>query len=528
MILIALVALLVGSVGFRDEGYAEVGGDEPKYLMNGVFFLDVARDAPRSLQNLPEYARQYYARYPALSLGHHPLLPSLAAVPAYAVFGISLRSARLVPLVSFVAATLLFFLLIARMFEWWTATIATLIVVLSPMAAWFSRILSSEMPAIAAVLAAAYFADRYARDGRASDLWLFTLSGVTCIWAKQISAVVLPVFVIYMVWHRGLRVLIRREVLICGVAGAVLAAPMVAITRRFSAQDLHWFGAVAAQRTEVNYSWLMVQAVVSQLSWPLLLLAAAGLVITALRRDARGLLFIGWTASYALLVILLTKNVETTRFTVYWTPAIAVFAALAVTSWKNPVLRAVALLVALLMMGDETLAASKLHLGDASGYEVAARYVVEQTKGPGTVLFSGPRDTGYVSFFTRKHDPNRRIVVLRSDKLIHSDRDLQATLREFGTQFVILEDHPAFTPALESLRTDVVRAPFVERLRVPCVMGSELDSDLLVMENPEAPAPDPNARLLLNVPLAGMKIDMRLGDLLDGPTVMQKSESRLK
>ena len=93
MTLLSVVILVLATKGIRDEGTVSLQGDMPRYLMNGVYFYDLIKDFP--LTHPMKYTYQYFARYPALSLGHHPLLLSIAEVPFYAVFGISVFSGRL-------------------------------------------------------------------------------------------------------------------------------------------------------------------------------------------------------------------------------------------------------------------------------------------------------------------------------------------------------------------------------------------------------------------------------------------------
>src|SRR5262249_8922860 len=142
---IVALALLVGTVHITDESYLELGGDTSRYLMNGVFFLDLARDASIARHDVRGYAEQYYARYPALSLGFHPILPSLLVVPFFEVLGISVMSARLVPLASFIAAALLLLWLVERIYDRRVALVAALMFLASPFAARFSRMFMSEM-----------------------------------------------------------------------------------------------------------------------------------------------------------------------------------------------------------------------------------------------------------------------------------------------------------------------------------------------------------------------------------------------
>ncbi len=100
--ILCTVAILLSTKGITDEGTVSLNGDSPRHMMNGVYFFDLIRDFPFS--NPIEYTLQYFARYPALSLGHHPFLLGVAEAPFYAVFGISVFSARL---------TIVFFILLA-------------------------------------------------------------------------------------------------------------------------------------------------------------------------------------------------------------------------------------------------------------------------------------------------------------------------------------------------------------------------------------------------------------------------------
>ena len=101
--IICIVTLLLSTKGIMDEGTISLHGDPPRHMMNGVYFYDLIKDLP--LTNPIEYTLQYYARYPALSLGHHPLLLGIAEVPFYTVFGVSVFSARL---------TIVFFTMLAE------------------------------------------------------------------------------------------------------------------------------------------------------------------------------------------------------------------------------------------------------------------------------------------------------------------------------------------------------------------------------------------------------------------------------
>ena len=105
-IICALIAAATASVGLGSEHYLAKHGDMPRYLMNAAFFYDLVRDHPiQSFDTLVDYARFYFARYPALSIGHHPVLVSLATIPFFSAFGVSVFAARLPVILAFVTAT---------------------------------------------------------------------------------------------------------------------------------------------------------------------------------------------------------------------------------------------------------------------------------------------------------------------------------------------------------------------------------------------------------------------------------------
>ncbi len=66
--ILCIVALLLSTKEITDEGTVSLQGNPPHHMMNGVYFYDLIRDFPFS--NPIEYTLQYFARYPALSLGH--------------------------------------------------------------------------------------------------------------------------------------------------------------------------------------------------------------------------------------------------------------------------------------------------------------------------------------------------------------------------------------------------------------------------------------------------------------------------
>ena len=157
--LLCIVILLLSTKGIRDEGTVSLQGDMPRYLMNGVYFYDFLRDLP--LTHPLTYTYQYFARYPALSLGHHPLLLSIAEVPFYAIFGISVFSGRLTILGFMLLAGIVWFLLIKSLYAENIAFFSALLFSTTPFIVHFSRVVMSEIPALALIIVSMYFFHQY-------------------------------------------------------------------------------------------------------------------------------------------------------------------------------------------------------------------------------------------------------------------------------------------------------------------------------------------------------------------------------
>ena len=64
LVICLLASMLVGK-NITDEEMISLNGDMPRYLMNGVYLLDVLRDLP--FESFLEYSTAYFSRYPALS-----------------------------------------------------------------------------------------------------------------------------------------------------------------------------------------------------------------------------------------------------------------------------------------------------------------------------------------------------------------------------------------------------------------------------------------------------------------------------
>jgi len=528
LIAICLVACFLGGRGLGDETALSLHGDPPKYLMNGAFMLDVIRDRPiGGIGTFLDYARHYYARYPALSLGHHPPLVSALEVPAFAIFGVSVRSARLVELVSLVAAVIGLFLFVEQLYDPLTGLIAGLLLATAPIVVWAAQAPLSEMPTLALVIWSAYFLQRFVATERRAALAAFTACAALSLYGKQLAIFVFPSYAIVAVHALGIRRLLRRDVVIAGLVMVVATLPLVPMTLMLSRATVSYTlqGSTEARDPGLTVLW---GALRDQLSMPVILLSAGGLVAALVRRDGKALPLVAWVASVGVWLVL-AGHMDPPRHGIYWVPAFCALAASTVPIARHRLVSVSIVVAMLAAAGAQAAAARAVPASHAGGYEEAARFVLASKPGP-TVLFSGDVDTGYFTFFVRKHDPDRRLVVLRSDKVLTTSYigevsvaervsdvpGIYEVLHRFGVRYVVIEDAPSKSRVLEWLRQETRSPRFAERWRQPIVTTDRRlrGASLAVYELLDARAPDADAVLSMDLLTIGSSMSVKLSDLM--------------
>lgn len=532
-LVVLMVALVLGGIGLGDERYVSLQGDMPRHLMNGVFFYDALRDLPAPGDAL-EYARHYYARYPALSLGHHPILLSLAEVPSYALFGVSVFAGRVVVLAFFVAATLYLFRLGDALYaDPWAAAVTALTFASSPYLVELTQSVMTELPALALAVISTYYCFRFSMLGRTRDIRIAVMLAAAALWAKQLAVVMLPAMVFYTWWYQGWRRLCRRDVLVAVVLGILAVAPLVLITMRLSPFNValaQGFAAGVAQPGRVASTIrTILLASKEHLALGMQMAALVGLAIAVYRRSAAGALSGLWIATTLVFIAVVAVGAGLHRLAIYWVPGWAI-AAGALAAPMAGRLRPVTAVIAVLALLSQVSAASQVQMPGADGYEVAARMVVERPRAS-TVLFVGDVDTGFFTFFVRKHDPARRTIVLRADKLLTTsfmgsvaaeDRvstvdDIRAILRRYGVGYIVVEERPSESRVHNWLLDEVRQPGYVPRMRVPFQSADVRlrGKDLVVYEVAGARPAEPDARLDIRLPLVSQEIDVSVADLIN-------------
>jgi hypothetical protein len=499
----------------------------PRYLMNGVYFFDLLRDLP--ITHFLGYTYRYFARYPALSLGHHPLLPGVAEVPFYAVFGISVFSGRLAIICFMLVAVIVWFRLIERIYDREIAFFSSLLFATTPFVVEYAQVVMSEIPALAMVIVATYCCYRYCETLRRRDAVLFAVAAAISAYGKHHCVFMFPIFAAYVALRRGLSSLFSRDMLLVAGLTAVLVAPLVPLTLKLSQTNVAWVQ--HAGRTSrfalPNLLYYLNALWMYHLTFPVLILSMIAFVVSVLQRDRRALLFILWIVGFYLEITY--AAVHDPRLAIYWIPPFCLLAASCLAQARSPRWKAGLTAVLVLVVGNQVVRAVQREPAYADGYEAAAQYVLKHSKGQ-SVLFSGNVDSGFFVFFVRKHDPDKDLVVLRADKLLVTSKldrilpeepktreDIHQALQDFGVGYVVIEDAPYASPTLALLREDLTAGDdFVLRTRIPIRTNRDKlrNVDLAIYEYAGYTPAKRDKLLDMQIPLMGGSVKLRFGDLL--------------
>lgn len=523
--ILCILAILLSTKGIMDEGTVSLQGDPPRHMMNGVYFYDLIKDLP--LTNPIEYTLRYYARYPALSLGHHPLLLGVAEVPFYTAFGISVFSARLTIVFFMVLAVIVWFLLIRATYDDNVAFLSSLLFITTPFITDFSRVVMTEIPTLALIIAATYFFYKYCESGKKTYIFAFVITFVFSIFSKQIAIFMFPVFLIDFFMTKGIRALTTRKAVIYYLIISFLILPLIFMTLKFSHYNVSWikdgifsnFG-LSSILQSFKFVWH------DHLTFPVLILSLISICISLYRRDRREMFFILWIVGLCILITLIGAQVP--RYAIYWIPAFCLFATIAINLFHHRIWKVVYFMIILTISGYQFFITFQEAPTYADGYEQAAKYVVENRKGE-SVLYSSNVDTGYFVFFTRKHNPDNDLPVLRADKVlvtselkyiieerISKREEIYEILKDYGIGYVVIEDREYTSPPLEWLREEVKSDKFILCKSIPIRSNDYRLKDvaLAIYEYKDYTPPRHGKVLQMNIPLMDDSIKVKFDDLL--------------
>ncbi len=498
--------------------------DTPRHALDGVFYLDLLRAMP--LHDIKGWALAYYEQYPALTVGFYPPLGHLAFTLGYAVFGVQ----HWVPVATVV---LFFFGLLCAVFAQgrlaipgsappWVAFCAPLagaiLVAASPQMLRWGEQAMLDIPALAWASWAAVFLVLYERAQRPRDLALFAVFAVCALYTKQTMGMPLAGAALGLLVAQGPGLLRRRHLWVIAACGAVALVPLALLTLRFAAFDLVSVGSrpdmqdIPQRASLGGIAWYAAHAPAT-FGWPLIVLAAAGAGMRAVRRPALPII-LGWLiVAYVMLTLIALKE---ERHGLLLAVPLGVFASAALARvlarlTSGRAAAAAGGVVVLASVGAFAASLAQRPMPALHGYRKVAEDVMRLMPEGGRILFAGNRDGAFIAHI-RFMDPGRQFTVVRVDKLflhvavqtglgLHprdlTEAQVSSTLDRYGIQYVVSEPNLWLEAPVMREFDAVLHSPQFQTVeRVP-VQGPVAEKALVIYRNtdtlpavPEAITPE--------------------------------------
>ncbi len=503
--------------------------DAPRHALNGIFLKDALAALP--WRDPMGFAAQYYLQYPALTILFYPPLFYIVSIPAFALFGVSHGVALGVVLAHAVALVVGMHLLARRYMHPAIALPIALLAMAAPGIALWGRQPMLEIPSMAFAVWAMLLLRRYVDSDRLWHLSLGLLLMLCAVYTK-FSAIFLVLAADLMRLSADPRGMLTRPRHWFAALGFALAlVPGILLTLRFGSANLQSLSSIpdapVAKWTIEGWTWY-ARALPELLGWPLLLVAAAGLLVMLLpgwgqagreRRADRALVF-GWLGIGYLFFSYI--DLKEARHATLILPPLLLAAGIAVNR-VLPVPRRGSIAAGLLLAATVGWTAAFAPVPYFAGYREAAAWIGQHAPPGAVVVFSGKRDGSFVFNMRANAAQRPDIFTVRADKLLlriavrrtigvtqnqMAEAEIGALLDRIGASYVVAQ--PDFWTDLEAMRRfqAVLHSDqFVEVARFPVrTTTPEDDRELVIFRNRHEVAPA-GSRLSVDLPIIGRSLE---------------------
>ncbi|MBF0191480.1 MAG: glycosyltransferase family 39 protein [Magnetococcales bacterium] len=556
-LLLTLLTLLILALFSRGLTDPDTGWpDADRVLMDGLFIHDFLRDLNLStlldrdfFSNAYQYAIRYFAQYPALSLGSRPpFFPGIEAI-FFFVFGIHDHSAKLALLLFVLIGLWAWHDLVRRTHDRTTALMASGLLFTTPFIVQWGWYPMLEIPVLAMTILTANLLWRHQENGAPKWLYLAAVAFSLALWTKQTALFMAPWFAAWLiVTGQARRLLKTRATWLALGMMAVLTAPLAALTIWMGKTNLAlaFQGMEAAHQNADWTQWAYLRQYLDlliqyQVTYPVLALAALGVVTTLVRRDRHALFYLLLiVTTYLFFTALHSFRID--RYTIFWVPGFALLAALPFHHFReHPLVRRFGWLVVVGIMIMHIHQVQTQTPAYTQGHREAAILALQHSK-QGRIFMDGINN-GYFTYYVRLNDPDRRFHVLRGDKLLHSSsvftehwtqihiRDLQgihALFDQYGIDIIVVEGFNYAGLEIHQILRDYLETDAFELLKEIPIRStrSRLSDQVLKVYRYKHPQPPTNRRISLSVPLVGKTFETTLPDTPAPQTPKRDSDLR--
>lgn len=475
---LVLLTLLVMWPNLKSSAIDDL--DSAHHLMDGYFFRDVLHDLP--LHGFKAYALAYYKQYPALGFLFWPPLIPLVYGLFCSVAGVHVLTVRACMFCFGLAFAYFFFKLLRRQASTVLSVVGVVVVTTVPGMVWSFNEIMLEMPTLALMFGATLtyfnFVEKLNQPGRYMRAVFCGLMCGALIYSKQPSWFLLCALLVdYLVVRREAGA--YREVLLAAVVTVVVDIPLAVFTLVFGKANLGQSVGSSTNRIMQQYQSLPRWSAAAWTYYPKLALArldvvvvvavVVGLLLAFTQRQflRRNLVWFSWFV-LAYLTFSYYDN-RSPRHATFWWPAwvaIAVSAAQVLqrrlphrVQWTLPALL-------LLPVPFHLVSAWHTNYSDYTGVQQSIAQLFNAGN-PGTTLMIGS-DKQVLTAVIREHDTQRVTHVLRGERLLEADPNINTVCYDYRVATVLVEEgsaQPPMNAALHSSSTlrEVSRSSFLRR-----------------------------------------------------------------
>jgi hypothetical protein len=546
VILVALSTILICLTINKGE---LVGIDTYAHVMTGVFISDYLKDLVflKGLKYSWNYMWNYYAHYSILGLVHWPPLFHIIESIYFLFVPISEISARLLIYFWAIGGIIVFFKLICRLFDRYTALLASIILVTSPLFLIHARIATLEIPSLTLSLVAIYYFFRYLEIRLLKYCILCAVWSSLAFLTKQTSIFFLVFMLLYFLY-----VAIKNNKMFANYKHflwfiliiAVLAGPYYIIAFIYHGstimKDVFQGAAFKSPYFTISFYTFYLSSLPEQVSILSIIFLVVFIVLRIFKIKSFSTSSIDFLLLWAISCFILFTFIaqKENRYIIYWTPALAGLAAVTFMNLARMTLiklqiKNTTIIIYLLILVVSTVDfayALKTPQPYINGYDSVAKYIIARTPADKKeIIFYDGNDYGQMAFAFRKNDPQKRILIFRSSKFLYaaamftkynlweirnSKEDIREFLNQYGIRFIILSYRKPDDPSIDTFRNMIYNdGDFVFLKKFPIISknrgipGGELDvylnkSAVSIDKDKELEIPMPNLNKTIKIKLS--------------------------
>jgi hypothetical protein len=525
LVLVVLTVLFSRELGNPHLRYP----DADRILMDGVFLHDFLRDLP--LTGIYDYTINYYAQYPALSIGYRPpFFPFVEAI-FNSVFGINIWSSRLAIIAFSVIGFSAWFFLVRRVFNTSTALASSLFLISLPFITKWSWYTMGELPLLSMTMLTCYLFYRYVETDRKCYLFGCAISFVLTVWTKQTAFYLAFFFLLYLLYDRSLISRLRYGSTWIAVTLVLLALlPLAIITVWLGDQNLAQSVGFSSSQEVSTWTQRLVSLpehfvnIFHQTTLPFLILMIAGMFLSITNSDRNTVFF--WLLIITTFIFFSYIVHKNPRYSIFWVPAFSLFAAYPLFLLRNKsYFKYLYGAIVLGVLSFQVHSIYKIEPSYATGYREAAQFVLDNSHSP--TVFVDAYNNGYFTYFMRALDDERSMYVLRADKLLasssigakhwleihaHDKRDILEILGKYGIELIVVESKDVSGVEIYKEFRELLRTgPFtlIKRIPVDASRPTLKNQELLVYRYLKR-KPISGKTLTLHLPIVGKTIEVPL------------------